>query len=303
MKFSKALLFLTILIWLSGCRLFGLVDKPNKPEDGFINTFDKLPTKANLSPSLPEISGIADSRNFKQHVWVQEDGNSEDAIYLYDYNGKRQGKVMVPVKNYDWEDMVVANGPVDGQSYIYIANTGDNFSNRPTYSIIRFPEPKSINGQPLVNVENIEFKYPSGENPDAEAIIVSPQTKDIYIFTKNTRNCSIYKIAYQANYEGKVQTANFLKTVPFPLITSAGISTDGKEIVLKNYAFIYYWNTLAGEAIETTLGKSPTKYLPYESEPQGEAFCFTHDGKSYFTISEYDGNAPAILKRYDRTKE
>lgn len=297
MKISIFFIVLTGIYVLSSCKWF---IKPPAPKDpSFNNVFDKQPTIADLDPALYEASGIADSRNIAQHIWVSENGQTQDAIYLYDYNGKRKWRIDIPFKNYDWEDMAVADGPIPDQKYVYIADIGDNFKNRPTCNIVRFQEPKTI-GTQVVGFENIIYKYPNGEFYDAEAMIVDPKTKDIYIFTKELSTSQIFKLPYP-QVVGQVQTAQFVKSIAFPVVTSAGISNDSKEVVLKNYAFIYYWNPAVTDPIETTVSKSPTKYLPYEAEPQGEAFSFTHDGKSYFTLSEYEKGKTVILKRYDRS--
>ena len=45
-------------------------------------------------------------------------------------------------ENRDWEDMASGDGPVAGENYIYIAETGDNLVHFPDYAIYRFIEPQ-----------------------------------------------------------------------------------------------------------------------------------------------------------------
>lgn len=68
-------------------------------------------------------------------------------------------------------------------------------------------------------------------------------------------------------------------------ITAGDISRDGKEVVIKSYIYIFYWDRKTDETIPQCL-KRVFIGLPYNPEKQGEAIGFTKDGRSYYTISE-----------------
>ncbi|MCW3120953.1 MAG: hypothetical protein JWQ38_445, partial [Flavipsychrobacter sp.] len=72
---------------------------------------------------------------------------------------------------------------------------------------------------------------------------------------------------------------------PFKYVTAADISKDGKQILLKTYENVYYWQRKSGEHVWETMQRNP-KELHYEVQKQGEAIGFTADGKGYYTISE-----------------
>lgn len=296
----KAFFLLFSVIFISGCNLLGI--KPKPAVDSFNSNFDSSPKITYLKGYQPnQASGMADSYQFPKHVWVEENGNTSDAFYLYDYEGIQQGTIKTPFKNYDWEDMAIGFGPEDGQKYIYMADIGDNFGNRKEYQIYRFKEPTFKNGT-LKDYDTISFVYPDAKNKDSEAIIIDPKTKDIYIFTKELSRTQVYKLAYPQAYGNNVSTAELVKNLPFFILTSAGISVNADEIVLKNYGVIYYWYVKTGETFMSTLSRQPDKYLPYTAEPQGEAFCFANDGKSYFSMSEA-GNAGVTppMRQYFRS--
>jgi hypothetical protein len=266
--------------FLTSCSFF--TPKPIAPVVVFNSEFEVKPKISPIEFGLVnEVSGIADSHQFPGHIWVEENGNRPDQIYLYNHDGQHKGTIKLPMKNYDWEDMVISNGPAEGKKYIYLADIGDNFGNRKEYQIYRFLEPSFQNGS-VNEIDAIRFVYPDNANYDAEAIIVDHKTKDIYIFTKNLAKTKVFRLSYPQVSGTSVSTAEFIKDFPFVYITSAGLSADSQEIVLKNYLVLYYWHFKTDGTILSTIGRAPDKYQPYENEPQGEAFCFANDSKSYF---------------------
>jgi phosphatidate phosphatase APP1 len=84
-------------------------------------------------------------------------------------------------------------------------------------------------------------------------------------------------------------------TVSFTGATSACISNDGKEIIVKTYPALYYYSRVPGQSIEQALQNQYTP-LPYVLEPQGEAVTFATDNSGYFTLSEK--NAFSFLNLY-----
>jgi hypothetical protein len=73
--------------------------------------------------------------------------------------------------------------------------------------------------------------------------------------------------------------------LPYTGIVSAAISTDAKEIMIKTYTNLFYYQHSFNETIDQTLQKNYTN-LPYTLEPQGEAVAFAADGSGFYTVSE-----------------
>jgi hypothetical protein len=94
----------------------------------------------------------------------------------------------------------------------------------------------------------------------------------------------VFRLAYPQSLT-ETNVARKVGELPFNGVVSAGLSANSKEIVIKTYTNIYYWNKGAGETIESTLKKAGQK-LGYSLEPQGEAICFSYDGSGFFTLSE-----------------
>jgi hypothetical protein len=279
---KRTLTYLFIPLFLSSCDWFS---KPDPNPQTTLPEYETTPTKIALSTNIAnEASGICDSRSMPGNVWVQEDGDNPNKIHLFSHQGQYKGSIQMPFPNRDWEDISIGPGPENDKTYLYLAEIGDNaavYDNK--YYIYRFVEPQSLQ-QSITAFDRISFQYPDGSR-DAECILIDPATKDIYIVTKREFNVRLYRLKYPQSVSD-IQTAEFLQNIPYLIITSGGISPDGKEIVIRNYEVLYYWYRKDGESIPQTLARTRDKLLPYEKEGQGEGFCFDRDGNGYFTNSE-----------------
>ncbi|CAH0997859.1 hypothetical protein EMA8858_03993 [Emticicia aquatica] len=286
-KNSRLLIFIFPILFCS-CDWF--TKKPTPTPVVTIPDFETTP-KSYLLPTgvADEASGLCDSRSMAGNVWVHEDGDNPNLLYQFSHTGQFKGQLKMPFPNRDWEDISIGAGPESGKNYIYLADIGDNnaaYENQ--YYVYRFLEPQSLSQQ-VSKYDRIAFQYPDGSR-DAECILLDPTTKDIYIVTKREFNVRIYQLPYPQSVT-EVQTAKFIQAIPYLIITSGGISTDGKEIVLRNYDAIYYWYLKDTETIISALARNRDKLLPYLKETQGEGFCFDKDNKGYFTNSERGGNS------------
>ncbi len=254
----------------------------------FSNTPEAIVIKGG---SLPEASGIADSKQYPGHLWVQQDGGNPACIYLLKFDGTIVDSVFIEgVTNRDWEDIQLCN------DYLYVAETGDNNHVYPIYSFFRFHEPLP-DEEKITNVDRIDFTYPDGSH-DAEGFIIDPQSLDIYIFTKRDSLSKIYKLPYPQQLDA-TNEAVFVKSLSYNGVVSAAISPDAKEIIIKTYSSLYYYSKLSGETIIDALLKQPVK-LGYQLEAQGEAICFRLDNRGFFTLSEKAFNIDPKLNYYQR---
>lgn len=255
------------------------------PKETPLPSFESVPKKYPIVKGIAdEASGIAASQTMPNYVWLHEDGNKAPNIYLFDNQGNYQVTYNLPLENRDWEDMCISKGPKEGVSYVYLGEIGDNQAIYDGYAVYRFEEPKSITSK-ITQVDKISFRYPDNKKYDAEALMVDPLTKDIYIVTKREFNVRMYRLPYPQSTT-ETMTAEFVQTLQLTAITAADISPDGQEIILKSYDAAYYWRRKKDESIATTLTRIRDVGLPYTVEPQGEAICFDKDGKGYFTVSE-----------------
>lgn len=264
--------------------------------------FNSLPSEQG-HVAMSEASGLAYSRANPGMIWSHNDSGHANIVFLLNAEtGEIMARYVVQgTNNLDWEDIEVAEGPEQGKSYIYLADTGDNNEARPNYSIYRFEEPvyhPDHYGQVVqisdIPVDRIRFSFPDGSH-DTEAMFVDPLTKDIFLATKRDVVSMLYVIPYPQNVEDiyqiyKAGSLGFRET-------SAGVSSfDGEKVMIKNRQTIFYWQRQEGESMVQMLARTPVK-APYVGEPQGEAICFDADN-NYFTLSEEQNSdiQPTLFK-------
>lgn len=241
---------------------------------------------------LSEASGIAWSQKNPGMVWINNDSGNPTILFLVEaQSGEIAARYVIGgTSNLDWEDIEVSKGPVDGESYIYIADTGDNDEKRSDYSIYRIAEPKynpaTDRGKIItlndIQVDRIQFRYPDGVH-DNEALMVDPLTRDIYMVTKTGIVSGLYVLPYPQKI-GIPYRAVKAGDFSFRLTSAATCSFDGKMVLIKNRQEIFYWQRASNESMVNMLARTPEK-APYAGEPQGEAVCFDNE-YNYYTISE-----------------
>jgi hypothetical protein len=269
------------ILWLFSSFLLFACQKTIPPFDDSDPTqtllFDTIPVVHSVIPVINEGSGIADSKANPGFLWVEEDSGNPPWLYLLGHDGNVLKTIYIKgATNRDWEDMCLAGDT------IYVADIGDNNAKDTEYYFYRFAEPLS-SVDTVTNFDVIPFKYPDGSH-DAEAFLIDPQTKDIYIITKRDNPSRIYKLSFPYSI-ASVNATTFVGTLPYSFVTSACISQDGKEIIVKIYSALYYYQLQQGQSISQALQNNYIT-LPYKMEPQGEAITFAQDNSGYFTLSE-----------------
>ena len=284
------LIQLNLLVFLGGCK------RSQKPY-----AFDENPpfeVRQSLGiindNLLNEISGIVASRRYPGFFWVHNDSGGEAAVYLINSKAEKIAQVKVEgLQNRDWEDIAIGPGNKGGHDLLYIAETGDNRAAYGTYYIYIFEEP----GVDLDNrtqrlfideYETYTYQYPDGAR-DAETLLVDPLNQDIWIISKREPQVNVYRLP-SAGRGTNVYTLEKTCSIPFHEIVGGEISSDGTELLLKNYLSVFYWSRGPEEGWAEVLERAPV-VLPYSPEPQGEAIAFTNSGNGYVTISEAENLA------------
>lgn len=253
---------------------------------------------------LHEISGIAPSLQYKGVLYMHEDSGHPNCLYRTNEKGEDLGRLIISKSyNRDWEDIAVGPGPSPEHHYLYVADIGDNNAWRCTIHIYRMPEPELKSQavpvqQKVKNVEDITLQYPDKPH-NAEAILLCPFTRDLYIVTKEDDSCRIYVARYPQSTRHKTILEPVI-TLPFSLVTSGNIANNGLEIILRNEHFYWYWKRAKGETVATALRRPPQQIVPATKEPQGEAICFAADQHGYYTCSEVNSKQAPVIYIYQR---
>lgn len=253
---------------------------------------------------INEASGIAASIKNINVLWLHNDSGDFARIFAINSNGKHLGIFNLnDATNRDWEDISIGPGPEENKEYIYIADIGDNLAQFDVKYIYRIAEPDVNADQDPVNItltdfDIIKFRYPDGQR-DAETIIVDPLTKDIYIVSKREDNVKVYLALFPQSLNDTLILED-VATLPLSQIVAGDISFDGKEILLKNYESVYYWERNLVQTVAEALTNNQHYLLPYTRELQGEAISWSYNSDGYYTVSEELFNTQAHLYFYPR---
>jgi len=240
-----------------------------------------------------EISGMAESLQFKDIIYIHEDKPGKNLIYITNKKGEDLGRIVIDGESpSDWEDMTIGPGPLAYNHYIYVADIGDNNALNPYVTIYRFVEPtmSGLSSSTEIHIkefDKIRVSYSKGST-NAETILLDPLTRDLYILTKENSKTHLYQIPYPQSTTAIIPSKP-LALLGFDYLTSGGISTDGQEILLRNKSQIWYWKRAANETILNTLSRKPFDAPYAANEHQGEAITFKADRTGFMTISETKG--------------
>jgi len=249
---------------------------------------------------IDEASGLAASPIHPEILYTHNDSGGKNAIYLLSTQGETRGKLILEgIKNRDWEDIATCYDAKSKQSYIYVAEIGDNRAKYPSVFVYRFKEPQLLPEKDFMlnieEIERLEIVYEDGAR-DAEALFVDPLTMDMYIISKREDSVGVYQIKYPQSISS-INTAFRVATLPLSMVTAADISPDGKKILIKTYTGIWQITKKRGQSITQAL-QNRMKDRPYKVEPQGEAVAWDSKGKGYYTLSEVNPDYPLFLYYY-----
>lgn len=249
----------------------------------------------NLPGGLKEVSGneiILGS----ELIWMHEDGGNKSKLYAINSSGKIQKEIDIQSKNTDWEDLTS-----DDFGNLYIGNFGNNYSTRKHLKILKID--KKYLDKKSAEVEEIEFEYenqykfpPKKEELffDAEAFFYFKNS--LYIFTKsrvkdNYGKTFLYKISATKGKHIAKLMGNFDNGKKIDSwITSADISSDGKNVVLLSQKNILIFTDFKGDNFLS--GK--VKKIKLNHKSQKEGICFKDDNTLIITDEE-SGNKGGFL--------
>jgi hypothetical protein len=305
LNISKKLLFvITICTIFTGCsRIFSSAvnSNINKPTDD--EQISKVYGKAKIigtidSNEITESSGITASRCSENVYWTHNDSGGDAFLFAVNEKGKKLGTWKVTdAKNTDWED-IAAFKDEKGKCFLYVGEIGNNNRTRSEMTIYKVAEPKVSDSDKDSSIkkpsktesaEAIKFSYPDG-NYDSETLMIHPKTGDIYVLTKSLVGASeVFKIGKKTE-----KIADFsVPALPNGFLTGGEVSPDGKRVILCDY-FNAYEIVLPKEAKNfDEIWKEKPLVIELGERKQGEAICYTADGKGIIATSEKK-NSPMI---------
>lgn len=238
-------------------------------------------------PAITECSGICMSPK-REGIWYcHNDSGDSPRFFAMKADGSLEKEYAVQGgKAIDWEDC--ASAMVDGKSYIYFADFGDNELKREDITIYQVEEPSPSQTTPA-GYYPWTLKYPDGPH-NAEALMVEPKSGTMWIVTKEDVGPARLYTTPKGMSTDSTQKLAFRGTIEFKevgpyanQVTGGDIAPDGNHIVLRTYRNAYEWDTRSGMRNWWRNSPNPVR-LPIE--PQGEAICYSQYGDALLTASE-----------------
>lgn len=251
-------------------------------------------------PTIDESSGLADSWIHPDRLWTHNDSSDHPRLWAMDKQGQVHTEVWVDgADNIDWEDMAIAPCSLDGPPCIYAGDIGDNLSQRDDVQIYRFPEPDLGDDPPeswTVDADDVEiltYEYDTGPR-DAEALLVHPQTLEMWVIEKTgDPEVKVFQIppAFDASDPPIVEPIAIL-TIDGPhellrMVTAADISPDGTEFTLRTYGETFRYCVSDPDDFASAFDAQPTTNVVDPPTVQGEALTYDRaDGALWLTSEQ-----------------
>jgi hypothetical protein len=257
-------------------------------------------------PGLFEASGLAASRSSPGVFYTHNDSGRSSDVYAFSADGALIATLNLPgALSEDWEDIGVGPGPESGKSYLYVADIGDNDSNRTTSILIqRALEPELAaddrDRELSLAFVSLFFSYPDAPH-DAETLLVDSLSGDLYVVTKGDAEGSRVYWAPAPHATASITPLMYVTTLTLGvaplngsrLATGGSVAADGSALLIRTYDAAYLWRRAANSALGDALLAEPC-LLPVADEEQGEGITFGSDRHSYYTLGE--GNEPTLSR-------
>lgn len=232
-----------------------------------------------------ESSGVAPSTRALGQFYTHNDSGDMARFFRFDRQGIQATYDLVGAKAVDWEDM--ASAKLDGKSWLYLGDIGDNGKRRPNITVYRVAEPQGPSGK-LTRFDTYTLTYPDGPQ-NCEALFVHPRNGDLWLVTKDSNQSGVYRLpkparagSYRLSKLGVIHPATGLGTSG-RLVTGGSVDPMGKHVVLRTYTGALEY-TVAGRFDDWWKAKPEFVRMPLDV--QGEAVTYSRDGRSLVTTSE-----------------
>jgi len=271
-----------------------------------------------MPPSVAESSGLAVSRLDPNILWTHNDSGGQPVLYALAPDGTRRGDLRITgLKNRDWEDL--DSFKLDGRSWLLIADTGDNASNRKDCAlyIVAEPDPATLSPEKELSAPvawKIPVTYLDGPR-DCEAVAVDARAGLVYLLAKRTSPHGIYTLPLRLPADGIVPAALPVAQMPNALIpqptasqrlmpipggryraqpTGMDFAADGSAAVVVTYGDVLVFPRQNNEPWKTALLRPPVVLAPH-GLVQAEGVAFGADNRTIYVSSEGPGSS---LVRY-----
>jgi hypothetical protein len=225
-------------------------------------------------PDLHEASGLAVSRRDRGLLWSHNDSGNEAVLFALDVAGTLRGRLRVPIRTRDWEDISAAQCP--SGPCLYLADIGDNQARRQRVTIYRIQEP-APDAAETAPADVLHATYPDGPH-NAEAMFVIGD--ELFVVTRD-RVGAVYRVAVPHVREARM-TFERLGELGLANVSDAEASFDEQVVVVRNALEAVFYRTT-----DLTAGRTvPFQRIAIRGlrEAQGEGVAL--DGDVLYLASE-----------------
>jgi hypothetical protein len=268
-------------------------------------------------PRLDEISGMANSAHRSGVLWVHNDSGDDPRLFAVGPDGRTLGILEITnATARDWEEMT--RFEIDGESWLLIADVGDNRAVRHDTVIYLLPEPDPIifSENPTVQIAAtvvLPFRYEDGPR-DCEGVAVDVPNRQILLISKRTEPPVLYTLPLilsptESDAELIAQKSTPLAGIvpPTPAesallgrlgrfraqVTGFDISPNDRIAAVLTYGDVYLYHREAEATWVDTFGGTPER-IPFKGLPQSESLCFDEAGASLLLTTE--AKRPPVLR-------
>ena len=260
--------------------------------------------------SISEVSGMAKSAGYENTYWVVNDSRNGTRLFAVNREGntiiptfsrfsyygeeKVEGKELWPgfrvlyAENIDWESMTI------DESYLYIADTGNNFNNRRDLGIYLISEIDPTASTQSAAIRFIPVHYPEQEefpglgerHYDSEALFLFEDS--LYLITKHRDQsgsfepgANLYRL--DSNDEDASNALTLIENHPKMMaVTGAELSPDGSMLAVISYNDLWIFDR--PEQGDHWLSSSHRRY-PLDTLYVGQVETIIWDDDSTLVIS------------------
>jgi hypothetical protein len=266
------------------------------PADG-----GKVRVLGELPADISESSGVVVSRRHTGVLWTHEDQGNEPVLHALSPDGRVRASVaVVGAEPEDWEDLALGPCPAGvarGGDCLFLADIGDNGSNREHVVVLVVPEPDPAAGNADATVSaRIAFRYPEGP-ADAEALALGPDG-GLLVVTKGQDGTSrLYRVGGGGDAASASSVGDAVLVGALPLdvstddtrVTGAAVSPDGRHLAVRSHTAVYLFD------LEHPL-EAPVLCPIGQRQPQGEAVDFLDDSTLVLTSESPAGRSAPLLE-------
>jgi len=260
--------------------------------------------------SISEVSGMAKSAGYENTYWVVNDSRNGTRLFAVNREGntiiptfsrfsyygeeKVEGKELWPgfrvlyAENIDWASMTI------DESYLYIADTGNNFNNRRDLGIYLISEIDPTASTQSAAIRFIPVHYPEQEefpglgerHYDSEALFLFEDS--LYLITKHRDQsgsfepgANLYRL--DSNDEDASKALTLIENHPKMMaVTGAELSPDGSMLAVISYNDLWIFDR--PEQGDHWLSSSHRRY-PLDTLYVGQVETIIWDDDSTLVIS------------------